>query len=58
MLQGAGKQVRSIELDGASMLDRPEVLRLVDEALARNPVPYATSGRGQLVIRPTAASKR
>ena len=58
LLQGAGKQVRSIELDGASTLDRPEVLRLVDEALARNPVPYATSGRGQLVIRPTAASKR
>ena len=58
LLQGAGKQVRSIELDGASMLDRPEVLRLVDEDLARNPGPSATSGRGQLVIRPTAASKR
>ena len=58
LLQGAGKQVRSIELDGASTLDRPEVLRLVDEALARNPVPYATSGTGPLVIRPTAASKR
>ena len=58
LLQGAGKQVRSIELDGASTLDRPEVLRLVDEALARNPVPFATSGAGPLVIRPTAASKR
>ena len=58
LLQGAGKQVRSIELDGASTLDRPEVLRLVDEALARNSVPYATSGTGPLVIRPTAASKR
>ena len=55
MLQGSGKQTRWIDLEGASTLARPEVARLIDEAIARNRVPFASAGRGSVVIRPTSA---
>jgi len=58
VLRGSGKQTRSIRLEGASTLARPAVARLIDEAIARNPVPFARTGRGPLVIRPAAARKR
>ena len=58
LLQGSGTQARSINVEGASTLARPEVVRLIDEAIARNPVPFASAGRGSVVIRPTSAKKR
>jgi hypothetical protein len=58
LLQGSGKQTRSINLEGASTLARPEVARLIDEAIARNRVPFAHAGRGSVVIRSTSAKKR
>jgi hypothetical protein len=58
LLQGSGSQVRSIDVEGASTLARPEVARLIDEAIARNPVPFACAGRGSVVIRSTSAKKR
>jgi hypothetical protein len=58
LLQGSGKQTRSIHLEGASTLARPEVARLIDEAIACNPVPFARAGRGSVVIRSTAAQRR
>jgi len=58
LLQGSGKQTRSIHLEGASTLARPEVARLIDEAIAHNRVPFATSGRGPVVIRSTSAKQR
>ena len=51
LLQGSGKQTRWIHLEGASTLARPAVARLIDEALARNRVPFARTGRGPVVIR-------
>ena len=57
LLQGTGKQVRSIDVEGASTLARPEVACLIDEAIARNPVPFAPAGRGSVVIRSTSAKK-
>jgi hypothetical protein len=57
-LHGAGSQCRSIDLEGASTLARPEVARLIDEAIDRNPVPFAGAGRGPVVIRSTSAKKR
>jgi hypothetical protein len=51
LLRGTGTQTRWIHLEGASTLARPEVARLVDEALARNRVPFARTGRGPIVIR-------
>jgi hypothetical protein len=58
LLQGAGSQCRSINLEGASTLARPEVACLIDEAIARNPVPFARASRGSVVIRSTSAKKR
>ena len=58
LLQGSGKQTRWIHLEGASMLARPAVARLIDEALARNRVPFARTGRGPVVIRPVSAKRR
>jgi hypothetical protein len=59
LLQGSGSQVRSIDVEGASTLARPEVARLIDEAIARNPVPFAPAGRGSVVMsRSTSAKQR
>ena len=58
LLQGSGKQTRWIHLEGASTLARPAVARLIDEAIARNRVPFARTGRGPVVIRSTSAKQR
>ena len=58
LLQGSGKQTRSINLESASTLARPEVARLIDEAIARNRVPFARAGRGSVVIRSASAKQR
>ena len=55
LLQGSGKQTRSISLEGAFTLARPAVARLIDEAIARNRVPFARAGRGSVVIRTASA---
>jgi hypothetical protein len=57
LLQGSGGQVRSINVEGASTLARPEVACLIDEAIARNRVPFARAGRGSVVIRSTSAKQ-
>ena len=58
LLQGSGKQTRSIDVEGASTLARPAVARLIEEAIACNRVPFARAGRGSVVIRSTSAKKR
>jgi hypothetical protein len=58
LLQGSGGQTRSIHLAGASTLARPAVARLIDEAIARNRVPFAHTGCGSVIIRSTLARKR
>ena len=58
LLRGSGNQTRWIHLEGASTLARPAVARLIDEALARNRVPFALAGRGPVVIRSTSAKQR
>jgi hypothetical protein len=58
LLRGTGAQTRWIHLEGASTLARPDVARLVDEAIARNRVPFARTGRGPIVIRPESAKPR
>ena len=57
LLRGSA-QARWIDVDGASTLARPEVARLIEEAIARNRVPFALAGRGSVVIRSTSAEKR
>jgi hypothetical protein len=58
LLRGSAKLVRFIHMDGASTLKHPAVARLIDEAIARSRVPFATTGRGPVVIRSTSAKKR
>lgn len=50
LLKGTA-QARWIQLEGAATLERPEVVSLVDEAIARNRVPFAPTGRGPIVVR-------
>ncbi len=58
LLRGSGKQTRWIHVEGASTLARPEVARLIDEAIARNRVPFPRTGRGPVVIRSLSAKPR
>lgn len=53
LLRGSA-QARWIAVESASTLARPAVAGLADEAIARNAVPFAVSGRGAIVIRPAA----
>ena len=55
LLRGSGKLARSIDMEGASTLTRPAVARLIEEAIARNPVPFARTGLGPVVIRSASA---
>ena len=55
LLRGSGKLARSIQIEGASTLARPAVARLIEEAIVRNPVPFARTGRGPVVIRSASA---
>ena len=58
LLQGSGGQTRWIHMEGPSTLARPAVVSLIDEAIARNRVPFARAGRGSVIIRSTSAKKR
>ena len=57
LLQGSS-QTRFIDVEGASTLARPEVARLIDEAITRNPVPFASAGRGSVVMSPSTSAKQ
>ena len=58
LLQGSGSQTRSIDVEGASTLARPEVACLIDEAILHNQVPFEHAGRGSVVIRSASAKQR
>ena len=58
LLQGAGSKARWIHIEAVSTLARPAVARLIDEAIARNRIPFAHIGRGSVVIRSTLAKQR
>jgi len=57
-LGAAGGQTRWIDLEGASTLASPEVVRLIEAAIALNRVPFAHTGRGSVVMSPSSAKKR
>ena len=58
LLQGAGKQTRWIPVESASTLARPAVADLIDQAIARNRVPFMHVGAGSVIIRSGSASQR
>lgn len=57
LLKGSA-QARWIAVEFASTLARPAVAALAAEAIARNTVPFSTTGRGPIVLRPASAKKR
>jgi hypothetical protein len=58
ILRGSGNQTRSIRLESASVLARPEVEALIAAAVAQSKVPMPASGRGKLIIRSVSAKQR
>ncbi len=57
LLQGSA-QTRWIDVESASTLARPEVARLIEEAITRNRVPFARNGRGSMVLSHSTSAKK
>ena len=57
LLKGSGKIVRHYVLKDASDLDRPEIVALMEQALAKSDVPW-TDAKGRLVIKSISAKQR
>jgi hypothetical protein len=49
LLKGSA-QVRYIDVEKSSTLNRPEVAALIDEAIARSKVPFPSAGKGSVVL--------
>jgi Domain of unknown function (DU1801) len=58
ILRGSGNQTRSIHLDSADELVRPEVEALIAAAIAQAKTPFRDHARGQLIIRSVSAKQR
>jgi hypothetical protein len=58
LLMGSGKQTRFIRVEAAKQLAHPDVEALIAAAIDRAGVPLPSRGRGTLVIKSTAATKR
>ena len=58
LLLGSGNQTRSIRLESANVLARPEVEALIAAAVAQSKAPMPVSGRGKLIIRSVSAKQR
>src|SRR5262249_1444678 len=48
---------RWIDVDDVSTLSCPAIARLIDEAIARTPVPFAGAGGGSIVFRSASGKK-
>ena len=57
LLKGSGSQVRSVSLETAADLERPEIQAFITEAFDRGAAPLA-GGRVTLVIRSVSAKQR
>jgi len=56
LLQGTS-QTRFVDVETASTLVRPAIARLIDAALAHNRIPFASAGRGSVVVSPSTAAR-
>lgn len=57
LLQGNGGMVRWIAIESAATLKRPEVVQLVDLAIAQNEVPFPKSGKGPVILQSAPKKK-
>ena len=58
LLRGAGNQTRSIRLESAAVLLRPEVESLLAAAIAAAAAPMPKTGRGKLIVRSVSKKQR
>ena len=58
ILRGSGNQTRSLHLDSADVLARPEVEALIAAAVAQAKTPFRAETRGKLIIRSVSARQR
>ena len=58
LLQGSGKQTRSIWVESAKTLALAEIEALMRAALDHAKTPLRQSGRGELIIEPSSPKKR
>jgi hypothetical protein len=58
LLRGSGNVVRSIRLDSATTLARPEIRALIAAALKRAKTPLRADSRHQLIIKSVSAKQR
>ena len=58
ILQGSGKQVRWIRLEGAAVLKSPEVEALLRASVEQAKSPLPTSGRGSTIVKLISAKQR
>ena len=58
LLQGAGKQVRSVPLVPIEALESPALQALIDAAAAHAKVPFPATGKGRLIIKSISAKQR
>jgi hypothetical protein len=58
ILMGSGKQVRFVQLEAASQLSDPDVEAFLAATVDQARIPLPPKGKGSLMIKSTAASKR
>jgi len=58
LLRGSGNVVRSIRLDSAATLERPEVRALIEAALQRAKTPLPADGSHELIIKSVSTKQR
>jgi hypothetical protein len=58
LLSGSGKLVRSMPVESAKTLKQAEVMEMIEAAIALNTVPFATEGKGTVIVRLTTAKKK
>jgi len=58
ILKGQGSQVRHIVLTGPDDLDRPDIVAMIERALAAAKTPLPASGAGPLIIKSVSARQR
>ena len=57
LLQGSGNQGRFMRLESAAMLDRPEILALIEDAIREVDTPLPKRGCGYTIIKSVSISK-
>jgi hypothetical protein len=57
-LQGSGKVVRYVRLEGVDVLDDPEIRSLMDDTLRGAKVPMDTTQRRRMIIKSVSAKQR